>query len=165
MMFLEGGDNILQRLSISIMAEFEAELMMQDDFEELLTYLKVAPLRWDNIRLQKVINSSTNSPISDQELKAAELQARRIVEDNENRTLQSAESSKKLETPAQSVSPNNNSIETDSTTASSAHSLNEEDEEGVETTISRQQTDMDSEYEKMIEELEATYFHTDPPNN
>ena len=161
--FLEGGDNILQRVAISIMAEFEAELMMQDDFEELLTYLKVAPLRWDHIRLQKVINSATNSPISDAELLDADAKARKIVEDNENdRNLQSA-GNRKMDTAAESVSLDHSS-ENYSSTAGSAHSLSEE-EEGVESTISRQQTDMNSEYEKMIEELEATYFQTDSPNN
>eukprot|EP00890_Picochlorum_soloecismus_P001828 jgi/Picsp_1/2646/NSC_00876-R1_gtpase activator nb4s evi5 (contains tbc domain) calmodulin-binding protein pollux (contains ptb and tbc domains) len=164
-MFLQGSDSILQRVSISIMAEFEAELMMQDDFEELLTYLKVAPLRWDHIRLQKVINSSTNSPISDAELKDAEVKARKIVEDNENdRSLHSTDKSKKIETTSQSVSLDDSS-KANSSTASSAHSLSEEEEEGVESTISRQQTDMNSEYEKMIEELEATYFQADSLNN
>lgn len=162
--FLEGGDNILQRVSISIMAEFEAELMMQDDFEELLTYLKVAPLRWDHIRLQKVINSSINSPISDTELNDAEKKATKIIKDNENdRNVQSADN-KKMETATQSLSLDDSS-ETNSSMAGSTHSLSEEEEEGVESTISRQQTDMNSEYEKMIEELEATYFQTDSPNN
>jgi F0F1-type ATP synthase membrane subunit b/b' len=69
-----------------------------------------------------------------------------------------------METATQSLSLDDSS-ETNSSMAGSTHSLSEEEEEGVESTISRQQTDMNSEYEKMIEELEAAYFQTDSPNN
>ena len=74
-MLLQGNDGILLRAAVSVMAEFEAELLMQDDFEELLTYLKVDPLRWDVERLRRVINAAINSPISDIELEDLKIKA------------------------------------------------------------------------------------------
>lgn len=70
-MLLQGNDNIMLRTAISVMAEFESELLIQDDFEALLTYLKVDPVTWDSTRLRRVMNAAINSPISDDELSFA----------------------------------------------------------------------------------------------
>jgi hypothetical protein len=70
-MLVENSDNILARTAIAIMAESEADLLMLDDFEELLTYLKVNPVSWEPDRLRRVLNAALNSPITDQELEEA----------------------------------------------------------------------------------------------
>jgi len=87
-MLLQGKDGILLRAAVSVMAEFEAELLMQDDFEELLTYLKVDPLRWDIDRLRRVINAAINSPISDAELDDLKIKAELAMQTMMERTTQ-----------------------------------------------------------------------------
>lgn len=42
-MLLENSDAVLLRAALAVLAECEADLLMQEDFEELLTYLKVLP--------------------------------------------------------------------------------------------------------------------------
>lgn len=42
----EGDDTIMLRTALTIMAECEADLFMLDDFEELITYLKVGWVFW-----------------------------------------------------------------------------------------------------------------------
>lgn len=70
-MLLENSDAILLRCAMCILAECEAELLMQDDFEELLTYLKVAPLQWNHLRQRRVIDAALASPITNEELETA----------------------------------------------------------------------------------------------
>jgi len=70
-MLLQGNDSIMLRTAVSVMAEFESELLSQDDFEALLTCLKVDPVTWDSARLRRVMNAAINSPISDRELEYA----------------------------------------------------------------------------------------------
>lgn len=74
-MLIEDSDAALMRTALAVMAEGEAELMMQEDFEELLTYLKVEPMSWSHQRLRGVLNAALNSPITDQELELAEEEA------------------------------------------------------------------------------------------
>lgn len=70
-LLLQGNDSIMLRTAVSVMAEFEAELLIQDDFEALLTSLKVDPVTWDHARLRRVMNAAISSPISDEELEYA----------------------------------------------------------------------------------------------
>lgn len=64
-MLVEDSDAVLMRVALAIMAESEPELLMQDDFEELLTYLKVEPVQWDAQRLRRVLNAAIHdSPIT-----------------------------------------------------------------------------------------------------
>ena len=70
-LLLQGNDSIMLRTAVSVMAEFESELLIQDDFESLLTSLKVDPVTWDHARLRRVMNAAINSPISDEELEYA----------------------------------------------------------------------------------------------
>lgn len=70
-MLLQGNDSIMLRTAVSVMAEFESELLARDDFEALLTCLKVDPVTWDSARLRRVMNAAINSPISEEELEYA----------------------------------------------------------------------------------------------
>ena len=76
-MLLQNSDEILLRVALAIMAECEAELLIQDDFEALLTYVKVTPASWESHKLRRVINAALNSPISSDELKQATIDAER----------------------------------------------------------------------------------------
>ncbi len=42
----EGNDNVLPRIALSIMEAMSEELLALDDFEALITHLKVKPLQW-----------------------------------------------------------------------------------------------------------------------
>jgi Rab-GTPase-TBC domain len=71
-MLTENSDAVLMRVALAIMAECEAELLMQEDFEELLTYLKVEPVQWSTHRLRRVLNSAIHaSPLTAEDLKRA----------------------------------------------------------------------------------------------
>jgi hypothetical protein len=70
-MLASDSDDVLPRAALAVMAECEAELMARDDFEELLTYLKVAPLQWAPHRLRRVLNAALGSPVGAAELGAA----------------------------------------------------------------------------------------------
>eukprot|EP00887_Chlorella_sp_A99_P003329 scaffold26.g3329.t1 len=70
-MLLENSDAVLQRAALAVMAESEMELLMQEDFEELLTYLKVEPVQWQQHRLRRVLSAAFNSPVTDLELERA----------------------------------------------------------------------------------------------
>lgn len=85
-MLTTNSDLILLRVSLTIMAECEAELLMQDNFEELLTYLKVTPASWEPHKLRRVLNAALNSPVSDKEL----LEILRIAENQDHPLLQNS---------------------------------------------------------------------------
>jgi len=71
-MLAENSDAVLMRAALAIMAECEAELLMQEDFEELLTYLKVEPVQWSTHRLRRVLNAAIHSsPLTAVELARA----------------------------------------------------------------------------------------------
>lgn len=71
-MLAEDSDAVLMRVALAVMAECEPELLMQDDFEELLMYLKVEPVRWNTHRLRRVLNAAINgSPITLDEIHEA----------------------------------------------------------------------------------------------
>ncbi len=52
------------KVAITILAECEGDLLMQEDFEALLTYLKVEPAQWPSQRLRRVLNAAICSPIT-----------------------------------------------------------------------------------------------------
>jgi hypothetical protein len=80
-MLAENNDSVLMRVALAIMAECEAELLMQEDFEELLTYLKVEPVQWSTHRLRRVLNAAIHSsPLTPEELAKAVA----IAENEEN---------------------------------------------------------------------------------
>ena len=69
-MLVENDDAVLMKTALAVMASSEPELLMQEDFEELLTYLKVEPVQWDVHRLRKVLNSAIHgSPLTTEELR------------------------------------------------------------------------------------------------
>ncbi len=71
-MLAENSDAVLMRVALAIMAECEAELLMQEDFEELLTFLKVEPVQWSTHRLRRVLNAAIHSsPLTVAELAKA----------------------------------------------------------------------------------------------
>ncbi|KAG7673898.1 hypothetical protein KSW81_007078 [Nannochloris sp. 'desiccata'] len=71
-MLAENSDAVLMRVALAIMAECEAELLMQEDFEELLTYLKVEPVQWSTHRLRRVLNAAIHSsPLTAEDLARA----------------------------------------------------------------------------------------------
>jgi len=74
-MLIENSDAVLMRAALAVMAECEAELMIQDTFEDLLTYLKVEPLNWGPHRLRRVLNAALNSPVTMEELVEADAAA------------------------------------------------------------------------------------------
>lgn len=74
-MLMENSDAVLMRTALAVMAECEAELLMQETFEELLTYLKVEPMNWGPLKLRRVLNATVNSPVTDAELELAAKEA------------------------------------------------------------------------------------------
>lgn len=71
-MLAENSDAVLMRVALAVMAECEAELLMQEDFEELLTYLKVEPVQWSTHRLRRVLNAAIHSsPLTTVDLERA----------------------------------------------------------------------------------------------
>lgn len=50
----DGNDRLLMRVALAIMEELEPQLMRLDDFELLVTGLKVTPAKWGLSSLRKV---------------------------------------------------------------------------------------------------------------
>ncbi|KAI3426937.1 hypothetical protein D9Q98_006881 [Chlorella vulgaris] len=71
-MLQEDSDSILLKTAVAILAECEGDLLMQEDFESLLTYLKIEPAQWSPQRLRRVLNAAVSSPIGAQDLADAE---------------------------------------------------------------------------------------------
>ncbi len=71
----EGSGAVFHRAALAVMAEAEGELLVRDDFEALLTYLKVEPGAWPTARLRRVLNAALASPVGDAELAAAAAEA------------------------------------------------------------------------------------------
>lgn len=86
-MLMENSDAVLLRCAMCVLAECESELIMQDDFEEMLTYLKVTPLTWDQHRQRRVISAAVNSPITHKELAEAEEAAKTAASEVEREVL------------------------------------------------------------------------------
>ncbi|KAI8114040.1 hypothetical protein M9434_002166 [Picochlorum sp. BPE23] len=129
-MLLEGSDAIILRTAIAIMGECEAELMMQENFEELLMYLKVDPLRWDSIRLRRVVNGGINSPITDEELHDAFEQASKYIKSLEEGAVSSDKDGSQTSIPV---------------------------EESLQDTIEKQDSEMASEYGQIIQDLDTMW--------
>jgi hypothetical protein len=71
----EGCGDVLLRAALTVLAECETELLMQEDFEELLTFLKVEPVRWPAHRLRRVLDAAVHSPVGTAELAEARARA------------------------------------------------------------------------------------------
>jgi hypothetical protein len=71
-MLQENSDAVLLKAAVAVLAECEGDLLIQEDFEEILTYLKVEPVQWPAGRLRRVLNAAIASPISAQDLADAE---------------------------------------------------------------------------------------------
>mmetsp|Transcript_8975 Transcript_8975/g.19213 ORF Transcript_8975/g.19213 Transcript_8975/m.19213 type:complete len:756 (+) Transcript_8975:92-2359(+) len=67
-MLQDGNDYILMRVALAIMAELEAPLLQLDDFEHIITHLKVAPAKWNVSMMRKVLRHALTSTISDQDM-------------------------------------------------------------------------------------------------
>lgn len=78
-MLQDGNDKLLLRIALAIMAELDEALMQKDDFEDLVTCLKVTPARWGATVLRKILNDSLNSSITDAHLEAASQAAARSL--------------------------------------------------------------------------------------
>jgi hypothetical protein len=48
---------VLLRLALAVVAECEADLLQLADFEDIITFLKVEPVRWPAQRMRKVRHS------------------------------------------------------------------------------------------------------------
>lgn len=70
-MLQEGSDAILLRMSYAILDRLRPQLMALDNFEALLTTIKVTPLQWGLQERREVLAQALNSPISDDDLHAA----------------------------------------------------------------------------------------------
>ena len=57
-LLLEGDSWVLARVALALMAECEADLLLRDDFEDLLTYLKLEPMAWPAHRLRRVLDAA-----------------------------------------------------------------------------------------------------------
>ncbi|GAB4814895.1 hypothetical protein N2152v2_001941 [Parachlorella kessleri] len=70
-MAVEGDSSIMLRTALTIMAECEADLFLLDDFEAIITYLKVEPVQWPLHRIRRVLDAAVHSAISKEDLAAA----------------------------------------------------------------------------------------------
>lgn len=61
-MLTENSSNIFLRAALAVLAECEEDLMKLDDFEDLITYLKVQPVQWDAAHTRLVLSSAISSP-------------------------------------------------------------------------------------------------------
>ncbi|RMZ55702.1 hypothetical protein APUTEX25_005743 [Auxenochlorella protothecoides] len=59
----ENGSEVLLRVGLAIMAECEADLLLRDDFEDLLTFLKAEPLTWPAYRTRRVLDAAMNGSL------------------------------------------------------------------------------------------------------
>ncbi|CAD7696907.1 unnamed protein product [Ostreobium quekettii] len=71
-MLLEGNDDCLLRTAISVMANCCEELVDIDDFEEIISVLKVGPIDWPVRRTRKVLELSLSGFINGDDLRAAQ---------------------------------------------------------------------------------------------
>jgi len=71
-MLLEKSCTPLIRTAFAVLAELGEELLELDNFEDVLTCIKVKPLSWDVRAVRKVLSSSLTSPISHSEVQLAE---------------------------------------------------------------------------------------------
>eukprot|EP00878_Enallax_costatus_P004779 GHUV01005030.1.p1 GENE.GHUV01005030.1~~GHUV01005030.1.p1 ORF type:complete len:910 (+),score=344.00 GHUV01005030.1:211-2940(+) len=65
------SDAILSQLGLALMGALQDNLLQMDDFESLITYLKVQPLSWPVHTHRQVINEALSSPATEAELTAA----------------------------------------------------------------------------------------------
>ncbi|GAX84229.1 hypothetical protein CEUSTIGMA_g11652.t1 [Chlamydomonas eustigma] len=70
-MLQDGNDCLMMRISLAIMSELEESLLEQQDFELLVTQLKVTPAKWGLTKLRKIMDNAMSSSISDAQLDVA----------------------------------------------------------------------------------------------
>lgn len=70
------SDAILLRMGLAVMEALSSKLLELQDFEEVITYLKVKPLSWPVHMHRKVFAAALSSAVTDAELSAAAAAAR-----------------------------------------------------------------------------------------
>ncbi|GMH41766.1 hypothetical protein BSKO_09676 [Bryopsis sp. KO-2023] len=70
-MLIENNDGCMQRAAFAVLAECEEEILALDDFEDILTYLKVQPMQWSSNTTRQILDSSLRSAITDEEIEKA----------------------------------------------------------------------------------------------
>ncbi|KAK9818215.1 hypothetical protein WJX72_008962 [[Myrmecia] bisecta] len=71
-MLIENRAHILLRAALAVLAECDADLMALHDFEDLITYVKIEPVRWAHHRSRKVLNLAVTDFVSDDMIAAAQ---------------------------------------------------------------------------------------------
>ena len=70
-MLANNSDIVLMRAAIAVMAECEVEIVGLDDFEDIITHLKVEPCSWGADRMQEVLNVAVHSYLSEEDVEEA----------------------------------------------------------------------------------------------
>ncbi|KAK9845160.1 hypothetical protein WJX84_009764 [Apatococcus fuscideae] len=71
-LLIEHRPQILLRVAMAVMAQCEEALLKLHDFEDLITYLKVEPVRWPHATARKVINQAVEEAVSEALLQDAQ---------------------------------------------------------------------------------------------
>lgn len=156
-MLVEDSDAVLMRVALTIMAESEPDLLMQDDFEELLTYLKVEPVQWDAHRLRRVLNAAIHdSPITMEVLH----RATKAAAEKENDALPLVST-----VAMEGVQPNESSLHKEDISKAPVEADDmeakppvlpgeEEDHDDFTRELAAQQADLDTAYVQMVLDLD-----------
>eukprot|EP00873_Tetraselmis_striata_P025428 jgi/Tetstr1/445692/TSEL_003495.t1 len=71
-MLAEHQGGMLMRVALAVMAECEAEIVELDDFEDIITHLKVEPCHWGTERTRAVLNRAVHGVCTEQQIADAE---------------------------------------------------------------------------------------------
>mmetsp|Transcript_5393 Transcript_5393/g.15439 ORF Transcript_5393/g.15439 Transcript_5393/m.15439 type:complete len:845 (+) Transcript_5393:278-2812(+) len=68
----KGTSDILMQAALAVVAECEKDLLALEDFEDILTFLKVEPVEWSDKKLRKVLNTAVASVVTGDMIRAAD---------------------------------------------------------------------------------------------
>eukprot|EP00884_Botryococcus_braunii_P004172 jgi/Botrbrau1/13756/Bobra.0056s0013.2 len=72
-MLTEQRGDMLLRTGLAIIAHIKDQLRRLDDFEDIITYLKVEPMKWSPQRMRQVLNFAVSDFVQDDMIRAAQL--------------------------------------------------------------------------------------------
>lgn len=70
-LLLEDSDRIVMQMCLAIMAEVEERLLRMDDFEDIVTCLKMDPATWSDDKLRGLLTAAYLSSVSEDEIQLA----------------------------------------------------------------------------------------------
>lgn len=177
-LLLENDSWVLARVALMLMAECEGDLLLRDDFEDVLTYLKLEPLNWPVHRQRRVLDAALSQArllqrpegygeesdeldAGKQSLAVDEKLMPPAKGTGDRRGAEGAQAHKTTSEEGEMLAPAKASLRALSSDADTEHSqpggVHLHSTDAVDDELARQRAELDAEFMGMVLELDALW--------